>query len=92
MPIKKTTSEPVEMDKQDIEKFNQFQNQINMLVRTLGELTFELNNLTNQKEETIRKIEEVRAKSQEHLKEFEDKNGPGTIDLEKGTFTPIDTE
>ena len=92
MAKKVTTPESVKMDKQDVEKFNQFQNQINMLVRSLGELTFELSNLTNQKEQTIKKIEQVRSESQKHLKEFEEKNGPGTIDLEKGLFAPANSE
>ena len=84
-------SEPKEIKKEDLEKFISNQSQINRLVSSLGEITFELETLQAQKNETIQSINQIRTQSQTHFKEFEKENGPGTIDLEKGLFTPLPT-
>lgn len=79
-----------EIDKEDLNEFIQNQGQINRLISTLGQVSYEIEELTNQRQQILNQVQEVRGKSQTHFQKFEEENGPGTIDLEKGTFTPAD--
>ena len=88
MAKKATTLDIRKIDKEDLDKFIENQNLINRYVRSLGEITYELETLELQKQQTLQLIQQTQQQAQTHYKEFETENGPGTIDLEKGTFTP----
>ena len=89
MAKKAKTLDIRKIDKEDLDKFIENQNLINRYVRSLGEITYELETLDLQKQQTLQLIQQTQEKVKAHFKEFETENGPGTLDLEKGTFTPI---
>ena len=76
------------IEQEVIDNFKNLQLNINNAIRSLGEVTYELETLQSQKSKVLQEISTLRQQSEKALKDFEEANGPGTLNLESGTFEP----
>jgi chromosome segregation ATPase len=83
-------ADAIKFTEEELKSIKDLQNDYNKAVFALGQLTYQLDNLSKQKENIMNGLEQVRGKENDLAKTFNSKYGVGSLDLETGTFTPQD--
>lgn len=73
---------------EEVEKLQAIQQKYNAVVTELGNIEFAKINLESRKEEVLTFLSELKSEEQALGKELNEKYGVGSINLEKGEFTP----
>lgn len=73
---------------EEVEKLQAIQQKYNAVVTELGNIEFSRINLESRKEEVLTFLSELKSEEQALGKELNEKYGVGSINLEKGEFTP----
>ena len=84
MESKKLTTE-------ELQKLQTIQQKQAAIVDEFGQISLTKINLESREENAHAFLKELRQEEKDIAKEFEDKYGVGTINLEKGEFTPTET-
>ena len=80
--------EPTKLTSEEVEKLQAVQQKYNAVVSELGNIEFAKLNLESRKEEVLTFLSELKSEEQALGKELSEKYGVGSINLEKGEFTP----
>ena len=80
--------EPTKLTSEEVEKLQSIQQKYNAVVTELGNIEFAKINLESRKEEVLTYLSELKTEEQTLGKELSEKYGVGSINLEKGEFTP----
>jgi len=80
--------EPTKLTSEEVEKLQLIQQKYNAVVTELGNIEFAKINLESRKEEVLTYLSELKTEEQTLGKELSEKYGVGSINLEKGEFTP----
>lgn len=80
--------EPTKLTVEEVEKLQAVQQKYNAVVSELGNIEFAKLNLESRKEEVLTFLSELKSEEQALGKELSEKYGVGSINLEKGEFTP----
>jgi len=74
------------LTKEELENLSSFQQQQNDLIYGLGQIEYQLNYFSKQKDLIHKQLEALETKQTETAQEIEKKYGQGTINLESGEF------
>ncbi len=74
------------LTKEELENLSSFQQQQNDLIYGLGQVEYQLNYFSKQKDLIHKQLEALETKQTETAQEIEKKYGQGTINLESGEF------
>lgn len=85
-------ADPIKFSDEEIQEIQQLQQFYNTVVNQAGQVHLEEITLHEKKGQVEANFEEVKKTEQEILSKLTTKYGQGTINLETGEFTPIDTE
>jgi hypothetical protein len=80
--------EPTKLTVEEVEQLQSIQQKYNAVVTELGNIEFAKINLESRKEEVLTYLSELKSEEQALGKELSEKYGVGSINLEKGEFTP----
>tara|TARA_B100000287_G_C20300437_1_gene649625 strand:+ start:27 stop:281 length:255 start_codon:yes stop_codon:yes gene_type:complete len=72
----------------EVKSIRDLQDQYNKAIFGLGQITFQMDSLTKQKESIHNLLGEIKEKEDTLAKSLNEKYGAGSLDLETGTFTP----
>ena len=84
--------ESIKLTVEEVEQLQSIQQKYNAVVTELGNIEFAKINLESRKEEVLTYLSELKSEEQTLGKELSEKYGVGSINLEKGEFTPEATE
>lgn len=80
--------EPKKLTEEEIKELRDLQQETSNLTQQLGSIEVARLNLKSQREKVEEAFEELRIKEQDLSKRLFDTYGNGSLDLEKGEFTP----
>jgi hypothetical protein len=80
--------ETTKLTVEEVEQLQSIQQKYNAVVTELGNIEFAKINLESRKEEVLTYLSELKSEEQALGKELSEKYGVGSINLEKGEFTP----
>ena len=80
--------ESIKLTVEEVEQLQSIQQKYNAVVTELGNIEFAKINLESRKEEVLTYLSELKSEEQALGKELSEKYGVGSINLEKGEFTP----
>ena len=89
MPIIVNKNEPKNLTPEELEQLKQIKFEFEGYIFQIGQISLELENLTDDKNKIKELIDKLRQKETNLAEELFKKYGKGEIDLEKGTITPI---
>lgn len=82
--------EKQKLTQEEIKTLAQFQQSNNALIQELGQIGLAQINLEKRQENAEKYLDSLREEESAFAKELEEKYGTGSIDLEKGEFTPFE--
>jgi len=77
------------LTQEEIQSLKNLQSNQNLLITSLGNLEYQIELLTLQRQSIKNEIKNQTEEETRLSKELNEKYGEGSIDLEKGEFTPI---
>mgnify|MGYP003139076557 CR=1 FL=1 len=81
-------ADTVKFTEEELKSIKDLQENYNKQVYALGQISYQMTTLKEQKELLLKGLGDIRAKESELAKDFNSKYGQGSLDLETGTFTP----
>ena len=84
--------ENLKLTAEEIEKLQSIQQKSNLVVNELGSIELTKLQIEKRREEAISFLNSLREEEQAFGKELSEKYGNGSIDIEKGEFTPAPVE
>ena len=84
--------DPIKFTPEEIQEIQDLQQLYTTVVTQAGQVHLEEITLHERKKQVEANFEEVKRKEQEILSNLNTKYGEGSINLETGEFTPVDTE
>lgn len=85
-------ADPIKFTDEEIQEIQTLQQLYTTVVNQAGQVHLEEINLHEKKGQVESNFNEVRSKEQELLSTLTTKYGQGSINLETGEFTPVDSE
>tara|TARA_Y100000022_G_C13075755_1_gene295519 strand:+ start:159 stop:419 length:261 start_codon:yes stop_codon:yes gene_type:complete len=85
-------ADPIKFTSEEIQEIQNLQQLYAAVVNQAGQVHLEEITLHERKGQVEANFEEVKRKEQEILSNLNTKYGQGSINLETGEFTPVDTE
>ena len=85
-------ADPIKFTPEEIQEIQNLQQLYTAVVNQAGQVHLEEITLHERKGQVEANFEEVKRKEQEILSNLNTKYGQGSINLETGEFTPVDTE
>jgi hypothetical protein len=85
-------ADPIKFTPEEIQEIQDLQQLYTTVVTQAGQVHLEEITLHERKKQVEANFEEVKRKEQEILSNLNTKYGQGSINLETGEFTPVDTE
>jgi hypothetical protein len=83
--------EKIKLSQEELTQISQLQETQNQIVSSLGQLEYNIQLLELQKEKLVEQIETLKQNETKIGQELTQKYGNGTIDLESGFFTKIES-
>jgi hypothetical protein len=87
MAVIENTPQTQKLDQTDLDRVNQYRNDLSNFTYQRGTLGIAEDNLNKQKEELVKELDRLKQEEVNISRDFVEKYGKGQIDLETGTIT-----